>query len=496
MKNNNLFGKRGFAVFTALTLCASLVAPSFAASFMDLQLAINGKGEYNGITVTANDDGSRTVTLQEDVTRTGGEGSVGIHKNHGSVILDLNGYTINGDAGGDKKAPVLNMDGGELTIQDNSEEKTGAVTGGYVAGNGGGIVVSGGSLTLEGGAITGNTATGSGGGVSVLNNGSFTMKGGEISGNTANGGSSSGGGGVHVFNGGTFTMEGGSISGNNAPNGASGVGVAVHKNGTFTMNGGEITGDVTVDGDNSAVQVHNSSFTMNDGTILGNISVTDAGGSANVAINGGTVSELKPSEGNSYLDEGHGLVKNEDGTYSVKELGEDGHIWTEWVETPAQIGVDGSRERHCQVEGCGETQNETIPALSAPVVNNPEPVVEIEEPAVPLASGPVSQGEFIDYLWRHEGEPEGGLNAEPIVANDHEYAPAINWAQSIGIISAETFDADELVTVAMVRDILTQFALYVDMVMPELTTLANDGDEAVLNCDEVLTEFFGEGAEE
>ena len=29
--------------------------------------------------------------------------------------------------------------------------------------------------------------------------------------------------------------------------------------------------------------------------------------------------------------------------------------------------------------------------------------ITIEDVAVPLASGPVSRGEFLDYLWRHEG---------------------------------------------------------------------------------------------
>ena len=484
------------SVGLSLALCASLVAPSFAASFMDLQNAFNGAEEHKGITVTDNGDGSRTITLEEEVTRTGNEGSVGVHGKHGSVILDLNGYTINGNPTDSKKVPVFDMDGGELTIQDNSEEKTGSITGGYMFGNGGGIVVGGGSLTLESGSITGNTSTGSGGGVCVKNNGTFTMKGGQITGNTANGNSNSGGGGVHVFNGGEFIMEGGSIAGNQTPNGANGVGVAVHKDGTFTMNGGEITGDVTVDGENSAVQVHNSSFTMNNGTILGNISVTDAGDGSktSVAINGGTVSEMKPSEGKNYLDGNHGLVKNEDGTYNVQELGPDGHIWGAWAETPAEIGIEGSRDRHCLVDGCGETQHEAIPAL----VPTPAPVVEIDEPEVPLASGPVTRAEFIDYLWRHEDEPESdGVCTFTDVAEDHDFILALGWGEQNGVAEADgegNFQPDELVTVAAVREFLGNFARVfgMDTDVYALATLAGEDGEAVLNCDEVLAEFFGE----
>ena len=126
-----------------------------------------------------------------------------------------------------------------------------------------------------------------------------------------------------------------------------------------------------------------------------------------------------------------------------------------------------------------------------------EPEVDIEDPAVPLASGPVTRAQFVDYLWRHEGEPapvqDDGLFED--VTDEHEYSTAMAWAKSIGIIEAYedgTFEPDELVTVSAVRSILTRFAAYADMTMPALTTLTGAEDEAVLNCDEVLAEFFGE----
>lgn len=81
------------------------------------------------------------------------------------------------------------------------------------------------------------------------------------------------------------------------------------------------------------------------------------------------------------------------------------------------------------------------------------------------------------------------------MAEDHEYADAIGWAQANGLILGDennNFAPDELITVAAVRVILTRYADWKEMAMPELTTLTGADSDAVLNCDEVLAEFFGE----
>ena len=131
-------------------------------------------------------------------------------------------------------------------------------------------------------------------------------------------------------------------------------------------------------------------------------------------------------------------------------------------ENPGESGVEGP------VKGSGE--------------------VKVDEPVVPLAAGPVTRAEFVDYLWRHEGEPEADLVVE------HEYAAAISWALSIGVIDEDSFEADELATVAAVRELLGSFANAVgmDVDVYALASLTGEDDEAVLNCDEVLAEFFGE----
>ncbi len=116
--------------------------------------------------------------------------------------------------------------------------------------------------------------------------------------------------------------------------------------------------------------------------------------------------------------------------------------------------------------------------------------VEIDDEAIPLSNGPVTRAQFVDYLWRHEGSPA----AESELFADHEYAPAIAWALSVEIIG-EDFQPDELATVADVRAILGSFAQVfgsnaVDAA--DLTTLAGEDGEAVMNCAQVLAEFFGE----
>lgn len=345
-----------------------------------------------------------------------------------SVTIDLNGNNIVGNG---RESTIWVIDGGNLTLTDtNKDGKTGQVTNGGKSG------------------------------VKVGKDGTFTMEGGEISGNKSLYGDH--GGGVTVVNGGQFEMKGGVIQGNTSE---------------------QQTADVVVDGNPTVEHENDTKMEMTGGTLLGKVEKKEGTDKISASISGGTVSG---DVDKNLLADKCGLMDNGDGTCDVVD--HSSHIWGGW-ETVAepQIGIAGVRERHCQVKGCTETDRGEIPAL----VPTPAPVV-IDEPAVPLASGPVTQGEFVDYLWRHEGEPEGEPAAEPIVAGGHEYAPAINWAQSIGIISAETFEADELVTVALARDILAQFALYADMAMPELTTLAGEDDEAVLNCDEVLAEFFGE----
>ena len=103
----------------------------------------------------------------------------------------------------------------------------------------------------------------------------------------------------------------------------------------------------------------------------------------------------------------------------------------------------------------------------------------------------------MDYQWRHEGQPApvavSGLFED--VTEEHMYSPAVAWAKSIGLIAGYedgTFKPDELVTVSAARGILSRYAAYLGIEMPELLALVGEDEEPVLNCDEVIREFFGE----
>lgn len=445
---------KALSVGLSLALCAGLVLPSFAASFNDLNNAIQNTGswEKDAFDISDGEDG-RKITLKEEVTwQTGdGKGHIEIDSND-KIVLDLNGQTITsrGDKTNDPASTIW-VNGGKLTLEDSSAEKQTDENGNetYVPGTGTGKITGGAQC-----------------GVVVEGNGSFTMKAGNIEGNK---------------NIGKF--------------GHMGDGVCVN-GGTFEMLGGQISGNGTEDKAGNSVYVQNGKFTMKDGILKDKVTVE--GDAGKVDIQGGRVSSLD----DKYLN-GKGLIDNPDGTNTVVVHSAENHSWGAWGAWTNNDDGTRTHTRTCLVHGCDETDSatENIPATTPVTPTTPDaPVidetVEIDDPAVPLAAGPVTRGEFIDYLWRHEGEPEAAAPTYTDVSADYEYAPAIGWAQSIGIldrvVSEDSFDPDELVTVAAVRDILADFAQYAGMEMPELTTLAGEDDEAVLNCDEILAQFFGE----
>ena len=163
-----------------------------------------------------------------------------------------------------------------------------------------------------------------------------------------------------------------------------------------------------------------------------------------------------------------------------------------------QNAADAAQRVQDAIDSMNDTGNagDDIIADSGAVVAGA--TITIEDVAVPLASGPVSRGEFLDYLWRHEGSPEAGAPTFADVPAGHEFAPAIGWAQASGLVSGYgdgTFQPDELITVSAARAVLDSFARVfggnaVDAA--GLSSLSGEDDEAVLNCDEVLAEFFGE----
>lgn len=110
----------------------------------------------------------------------------------------------------------------------------------------------------------------------------------------------------------------------------------------------------------------------------------------------------------------------------------------------------------------------------------------IEDEAVPLA-GIVFIQDVLAELYRRAGSPDGA-DAEG------EYDRAVAWALANELIDDET-DVEAVVTVAALRAILANHAKAFGanaVAAEDLTTLTGEDDDVVMNCDEVLAEFFGE----
>lgn len=231
-----------------------------------------------------------TITLSDDLTAESDDEAITVPTGR-TVTIDLGGHKIDRARTAKESAGYVILVEGSLTVTDNSEGQTGAITGGWTSGTGGGVYVRG-AFTLEGGAITGNRAdqagsqgsdpTGDGSGVYV-DGGTFTMNDGAIRDNAR---CEKNGGGVFV-NSGAFTMNGGEISGNSASIG----GGVYHNSGTFTMNGGVITGNDA--GNGGGVYISGGTFEMKGGALSDNSTSYGGGVFINTAVfdlSGGTIS--------------------------------------------------------------------------------------------------------------------------------------------------------------------------------------------------------------
>ncbi|WP_248921888.1 Cna B-type domain-containing protein [Olsenella intestinalis] len=147
-----------------------------------------------------------------------------------SITIDLNGYEIDRHRSSYVDGGEVIAVYGELGLVDNSEQKKGAVTGGF--GSTGGIrVYEGGKLKLQGGTIRDNHARSAGGGVCVEGSATLEAYGGVICDNI----SEMDGGGVYTY--GTFVGEGCDISRNTAKYSGGGV----YSSGSTTLESGSIS---------------------------------------------------------------------------------------------------------------------------------------------------------------------------------------------------------------------------------------------------------------
>ena len=397
------------------------------------------------------------------------------------------------------------------------EMSGGSITGHHADGtatgmHGGGVYINSGTFQMDGGSIEKNTAVSNGGGV-ILGTATahFVMNGGTIANNEAGGN----GGGVS----GAFQMKGGTITGNKAGKGGGGISVS---GGNTKLNGTVRDNEAPV-GENMVVTVGQSNNAGTATVEVDGYTYTVAYSKPNNDLNQQRrertfTIEVRDSDGNLINSQaeivvvtvGRGLVPQlaidtESLNFTVPEGSKvqnypnqgDSDYVTERGGYLDKEGVFHEAPAPVVPSDPSTGDNATIDDTDVPTDEAPDET-EIADPAVPLAAGPVTRAEFIDYLWRHEGEPASdGVCTFTDVPEDHEYVLALAWAEQNKVAFAYddgTFEPDELVTVAAVREFLGNFETVFGrqaVAASALTTLTGADDEAVLNCDEVLAEFFG-----
>ena len=192
---------------------------------------------------------------------------------HNSVVVDLNGHTI--DRGmPDRGGNVIKIDwNGSLTIKDSSPDKSGIITGGLTYSSGGGVYVGqGATFIMDGGSIYGNSTMDNcqGGGVYVGQGATFIMNDGSIINNSTYAAEESEqkgpGGGVYVGQDAAFIMNGGFITENwsQGSNTCQGGGVYVGQGAAFTMNGGTINDNISTGNGSGVYVADNSTFSFNN----------------------------------------------------------------------------------------------------------------------------------------------------------------------------------------------------------------------------------------
>ncbi len=254
------------SVVLSLTLCASMVAPAFAASYADLNKAISSTadgtfGENNDI-YASTVDGVRNVTLNGDVNRGEKESYINIAAGK-EVTINLNGHNIVDDTaqtGATQTTYNIVVQGtltveGEGTIKsDNSQvitnysnKSTLNLNGGTVEATGTGIAVNTkGTATISEGVtvtsgktgvqVTGGTLetagniSGDRNGIVATGNSSVTVTGGSVEGGSTNG--------LYLEKGATATIDGAATT---VKGGSTGV-LMFDKGTTLTVKDGTIEG--------------------------------------------------------------------------------------------------------------------------------------------------------------------------------------------------------------------------------------------------------------
>ena len=325
----------------------------------------NGNSTSNTVTITAAENATANVTLENVSIDTGKTGGAAITASgEGNVNIELDG--TNRVQSGNTHAGVEKKDNGTLTITDENKDGSLTANGGGVggAGIGGGYGGSGSNITIEGGKVTatgGFAGAGIGGGAGGSGS-NITVSGGEV---TAQGGFDGAGiGGGAGGSGSNITISDGKVT---ATGGGAGAGIG----GGYIGSGKGITiegGEVTAQGDTGGAGIGGgANGTGSDVTISGDAQVKVQGGRANenwhkgAAIgNGGT----STTDGNEVSPNTSDLTV--EGSIQIYEPGRNIN-----TDTPDRT-IEGQKGDHSW--NAGEVTAETVPESKAAAywVSDPE----------------------------------------------------------------------------------------------------------------------------
>ncbi len=530
--------KRIFSRVLALVMAMSLLSTTAFAYSLNEYIS-NYIGEDNGYIDLKAVEGDNIFTMENDIQtdktfRVTGDGN--------NITLNMNGYTLDHQ---NSTGSVISVDNkASLTVnadakdEDGNITSIGLITGGNASNAGGGIYVSrGSSFEMVGGEIKGNhVSNGSGGGI-YGNASTITLDGTVISQNS----STEYGGGISV-NGCDLTLKSTIITENDVKDPTkydSGKGGGLFSTSTTISvdNAKLFNNHASVSGDDIYVQYKTTvNGTLNAPT---GENLKDAQGNEGNAIsgwyedwstsrwdNGINLKDADTPADGTYawiaLKAAHGAtISFEDGSGNVirtviakdGSLNEnptrDGYIFDGWydgdekvedLEALRNIGSNKTltaawREAPSSTPSYGDnisgtTTLDTGTGLT-PTDAGTTDTTTITDEETPLA-GLVTLAKLLETLRQYEGVEDVEL-PEDYQWADHDYAQAIYWALDEALVldtEDDPLDPDELVTVAILREVLENFVEYKGA---DLTvTVDGEDDMIVMDLGERLTVFYSE----